>query len=347
MDSELVADRGALRHLVNGFMVSQALHALVSLGIADALGGGPLAAHELAQRTGTQVDPLYRLLRAMAAQGVLEERPDRVFALTALGDGLRSDAPLSIGGWARHIGRPYYWDVWSRLSDAVRTGDHAFRMVHGTDVWTYRSARPEESAIFSRAMTALAGMAAQLALQAYDFGRFRRIVDVGGAQGAFIAAILARNPHLQGVLFDQPHVVAGAGEVLNAAGVADRCEVVSGSFFEEVPSGADAYILKSVLHDWYDPEAERILSTCVRAMGPDATLLIMEPVVGPPNADLDVKLADLNMFVAAGGKERTAEEWKSLLGAAALSLRRIVPTGGTQQLIEAGASSSAAPGSPP
>jgi hypothetical protein len=335
MDSELVADRRSLRRMVDGFMVSQALHALVHLGIADALGSGPLSADELARRTGTQAGPLYRLLRAAAAQGVLEEDPDRVFALTPLGDGLRSDAPMSIGGWARHIGLPYFWDVWSRLSDAVRTGEHAFRMVHGTDVWTYRLRRPEESEIFSRAMTGLAGMAAQLTLQAYDFGRFRRIVDVGGAQGALIAAILARHPHVQGMLFDQPHVVAGAAGVLNAAGVAGRCEVVGGSFFEEVPSGADAYILKSVLHDWYEPEATQILKTCVRAMDGGATMLIIESVVGPPNEDADVKLGDLNMFVAAGGRERTAEEWESLLGAAGLSLRTIVPTGGIHQVIEA------------
>jgi hypothetical protein len=335
MDSELVAERMALQRLVNGFQVSQALHALVHLGVADVLGSGPLPADELARRTGTQAGPLYRLLRAAAAVGVLDERAGQVFALTPLGDGLRSDAPMSVGGWARHIGLPYFWDVWSHLSDAVRTGEHAFRTVHGTDVWTYRVGRPEESAIFSQAMTSLAGMSGHLALQAYDFGRFQRIVDVGGAHGALIAAILARHPHVRGVLFDQPHVVAGAAEVLSAAGVAERCEVVGGSFFEEVPSGADAYILKSVLHDWYEPEATRILSTCVRAMHDGATLLILEPVVGPPNEDLAVKLSDLNMFVAAGGQERTAQEWESLLHAVGLSLGRIIPTGGVHQVIEA------------
>jgi hypothetical protein len=311
------------------------LHAIVSLGVPDALAKGQRSVEDLAKETGSDAGALYRVLRALAASGVLDEQPGRVFALTPLGDGLRSDSPMSLEGWAALIGRPYHWEAWAHLVDSVRTGENAFRAVHGTDVWTYRSTRAEELAIFNRAMASLSGTAAEAVVDAYDFGRFGRIVDVGGAQGTLLAAILARNPQAQGVLFDQPNVVAGAEQLLDAAGVGARCKVVGGSFFEAVPAGADAYLLKSVLHDWTDAEATEILRTCLRTMGAGAVLLIVEPVVGAPNEGADVKFSDLNMLVGPGGQERTREEWESLLAGAGLTLQGVTPTRGPMCVIEA------------
>jgi hypothetical protein len=339
MAGEIADDRAALRRLINGYQVSQALHAIVSLGVPDALAGGPRSLDELASETGSDADALYRVLRAVAAIGVLEERPGRAFGLTPLGEGLRSDSPMSLAGWATQIGRPYYWEAWAHLVDSVRTGENAFRIAHGTDVWTFRSTRPEELATFNRAMASLSGTAAEAVVDAYDFGRFDKVVDVGGAQGTLLAAILARNPRTEGVLFDQPHVVAGAEQLLNQAGVGLRCQIAAGSFFEAVPEGGDAYVLKSVLHDWTDVEATEILRTCLRAMSSSAVLLIVEPVVGEPNEGADVKFSDLNMLVAPGGRERTREEWQSLLSGAGLVLQGVVPTRGPMCVIEAVADS--------
>jgi hypothetical protein len=335
MERDLAADRTALRRLVNGYQASQALHAVATLGVADALAAGPRSAEDLAGETGTHADALYRVLRAVAALGVLEEQPGGRFALTPLGDGLRSDAPMSVAGWATQIGQPYYWEAWAHLADSVRTGENAFRLVHGTDVWTYRSTWQREQEIFNRAMESLSAVVVAAVVGAYDFSRFGRVVDVGGGYGSLLAAILARHPAMRGVLFDLPGVVAGAGDLQNRAGVADRCETVGGSFFEEVPAGADAYMLKSVLHDWRDAEAAQILLTCARAMGPDTVLLAVERVVGPPNEDADAKLSDLNMLVAAGGVERTQTEWQSLLAAAGLKITQILPTRSGFSVIEA------------
>jgi hypothetical protein len=323
-----------LRRLANGYQVSQAIHVAATLGIADLLADGPRSSDELAARTDTDPRALYRLLRALAAVGVFHEERDRRFALTELGDCLRFDAPDGIAGWARFAGGPSHWRAWGELLHTVRTGDNAFRYAHGTDVWTYRAQRPDESAIFDGAMMALTRSSNRALVEAYDFGRFATIVDVGGGNGALLALLLERHPALRGVVFDQPHVVAGAADVVGAAGVADRCRVVGGSFFEEVPAGGDAYVLKAVIHDWEDEESLAILGTCRAAMADDATLLMIERVLGPPNTDLATKLSDLNMLVAPGGRERTEDEFESLLATADFRLVGVTPTAAGLSVLE-------------
>ncbi|MDQ6773568.1 MAG: acetylserotonin O-methyltransferase [Candidatus Dormibacteraeota bacterium] len=341
MDRDLAGERAALRRLINGFQVSQALYVGVRLGVPDRLAGGPRTCVELAPDVGADPEALYRLLRALAAVGVLEEGPDRLFSLTALGQGLVSDAPMSLGGWAEWIGHNPFWATWGHLWDSVRTGQNAFQLLHGTDVWSYRSSRPEELALFARAMTSLSGAPVQAVIEAYDFGRFDRVVDVGGSRGSLLAAILSRNPQARGVLLDRPGVVAGARQELATAGVGRRCDVVGGDFFESVPAGGGAYVLKSVLHDWPDPDALRILRSCGRAMAPGAVLLLVERVVGAPNEGADIKLDDLNMLVMTGGRERTLADWESLLAAAGLALVRVVATRSAYSVIEASAGPSA------
>ena len=222
----------------------------------------------LPRSSGQSDGPLYRLLRAVAAIGVLEELPGRRFALTELGEGLRSDVPGSLAGWAAFVGRGYYWAAWSRLIDGVRTGGHAFRLEHGTDPWTYRQTHPEEIPVFNRAMNSVSGQVADSLAAAYDFSQFRTIVDVGGGGGALIAAILGRYSGVRAVLFDLPDVVADARGFIEQAGFAARCELVGGSFFDSVPAGGDAYLLKFVLHDWYDADVKRILMSATRPCGP-------------------------------------------------------------------------------
>jgi O-methyltransferase domain/Dimerisation domain len=315
--------RSELHRLIDGYQVSQALHVLTVLGIPDRLADGPCSSQDLAVAVGATDGPLYRLLRAVAAIGILEELPQRRFALTELGDGLRSDVPGSLAGWAAFVGREYYWAAWSRLIDGVRTGGHAFRLEHGTDPWSYRQTHPEEIPIFHRAMNSVSGQVADSLASAYDFSRFRTIVDVGGGGGALIAAILGRHPGVRAVLFDLPQMVADARPFIEQAGFAARCELVGGSFFDCVPSGGDAYLLKSVLHDWYDADVKRILDVCHAAMRPNAVLLVIERLLAPPNEGAAGKFSDLNMLVAAGGCERTADEWEAVLHAGGFSRRGI------------------------
>jgi len=297
-DSE--SSSAELLRLINGYQVSQAIHVAVALGLADQLAEGPRPVGELASALGTQAAALRRLLRALAAVEILREAPDGSFGLTALGDELRGPA----GAWAAFIGRPNHWTAWGRLLHSVRTGESAFRAVHGVDVWEYRAQHPEEGAVFDAAMTGLSRRVNAAVAAAHDFGRYGVIVDVGGGHGALLAGILARHPGARGVLFDQPAVVADAE--------ADGVEVVGGSFFESVPAGGDAYLLKSVLHDWEDEPAVAILRTCRRAARAGTALLVIERSFDLPAT----KFSDLNMLVGPGGRERAPEEYAALLAAA-------------------------------
>jgi len=317
----------ALRRLVNGYQVTQAIHVAATLGIADLLRDGPLSSDELAARASAHPRSLHRVLRALASVGVLHEGDDGRFALTEIGEGLRSDAPEPVGGWAAYVGRPAHFRSWGALLHAVRTGENAFRSVNGADVWEYRAQHPEDGAIFDRAMTDISRRANRELLDAYDFGRFGRVVDVGGGHGAFLAAVLAAHPGTRGVLFDQPHVVADAAAVLEATGVSDRCEVVAGSFFDTVPPGADAYLLKAIVHDWEDDDAVRILRNVRAAISDTGAVLVVERELGAPNENPDAKFSDLNMMVGPGGRERTHDELAALFAEAGFTLERAVATG--------------------
>lgn len=309
---------GDLLRLLDGFRVTQAIYSACELGIPGLLGDDERAADDLAEASGADPSALYRLLRALASLGVLHESEGRRFSLTPLGRPLRSDVQGSLHGWASLMGRDHLWRSWGNLANAVRVGENSFRMLHGMNVFEWRAERPEESAVFDEAMMALTAAANAAILDAYDFGRFPAIVDVGGGNGTLLASILAAHPASHGVLFDQEHVVSGAPPVLGAAGVLDRCEIVAGSFFESVPAGRDAYVLKSIIHDWEDPESIAILSVCRRAMGPDSVVLLVERDLGGANENPAAKLSDLNMFVMPGGRERTQEEYAELFAQAGL-----------------------------
>ena len=313
------ASSAALLRLINGYQVSQAIHVAAALGIADQLADGSRAVGDLAFATATHADALQRLLRALAAVELLHEESDGTFGLTPLGEALRGPA----GSWAAFIGRSPHWTAWGQLLHSVRTGENAFRTLHGVDVWEYRAQHPEEAASFDAAMTGLSRRVNAAVAAAHDFGRYRLIIDVGGGHGALLAGILARHPGVRGVLFDQPAVVAGANH--------DGFEVAGGSFFESVPTGGDAYLLKSVLHDWEDQPAIEILRTCRRAARAGTALIVIERTLADPAA----KLADLNMLVGPGGRERAAEEYAALLAAARYELVSEMPTAAGVSVFEA------------
>jgi hypothetical protein len=323
-----------LFRLISGFQVTQALHVAAVLGIADRLRDGSRSAAELAAATETNCDALYRLMRALAAIGVFREEEGRRFAQSPMSEFLRTDKPGSLNGLAHLFATESYWRAWGDLRHGIKTGAIPFDHVYGESVWAFRSARPDESALFDRTMAGTAERVAAATLAAYDFSRFGTIVDIGGGQGAFIMDILAAHSRARGILFDQPHVAGPAGEALRRRGLDGRCEIVGGDFFAGVPAGGDAYILKRILHDWDDAASLAILRSCRRAMQPGATLVVVEQVVGPPNTDSGSKFMDLNMLVITGGIERTEAEYGALLAQAGFNATRMVPTESPVAVVE-------------
>jgi len=334
MSTDGRSPREALVRMTNGFEVSQAIHVAATLGIADLLKDGPRSVGDLAEKAGADVSALRRLLRALASVGVFTEA-DGSFGQTPLSEYLRSDAPGSLRAWAIHIGQPYFWTTWDQLLHSVKSGGPAFPKIHGISAWEYRATHPEANAIFNAAMTGLSAGVVETVVPSYDFSGMSVVVDVGGGEGALLAAILAANPNLRGILFDEPHVVAGARDLLRRAGVAARCEVVGGSFFETVPGGADAYILKSIVHDWDDASATAILRTCRAAAQGSCKLLLVEHVLQAGNEPDPSKFQDLTMPVMLGGRERTADEFRQLCADAGFHLTSMITTRSSFCIVEA------------
>jgi C-methyltransferase len=321
--------------LVLGAWVAQAIHAAAELGIADALAEGPLSLDDLAERVGADSDALRRLMRALISYGIFRQRRDGRYHLTALAGALRSGAPLSMYGWARLVGAPQHREHWSLLVESVKSGKAVLPQLRGKEAFDYLKDEPELAKVFNDAMTTLSGLAAVAVVAGYDFGRYRTIVDVGGGHGSLLSAILAATPNARGVLFDLPDVVAEALVLLREQGVEDRVRVEGGSFFDSVPSGGDAYVLKSVIHDWPEAQAVAILRNVRAAVGADATLLVVELVLPGHNRDFAGKWVDLEMLVQANGRERTAAEYRDLLKQAGFRMTRVVQTVAPFSIIEA------------
>jgi hypothetical protein len=325
----------ALLDLINGFRISQAIYVVTALDIPDLLADAERSTHELAALTRCHRTALYRVLRALAAVGIFAETGTDVFALTPLGAGLRKHADCSRHAWVKLALAPAHWAAWGELLHGVQTGDNPFRHTHGQDVWKYRASHPAESEIFDRAMRERSAWLGRRLPSHYDFQQFTRIADIGGGDGSLLANLLPRCPAATGLLLDLPHVVANASHVLEGAEIGGRCEILAGDFLEGVPAGADAYLLKHILHDWDDAEALTILRNCRKAMEGRAKLLVIERLIGPPNEGVEGKLSDLNMLVNAGGRERTQKEFAALLGAAGFAVTAFVPLPTSNHLIEA------------
>lgn len=321
--------------LISGACASQAICVIARLGVADVLADGPRPVAEIAKRVGAHDSALYRVLRALGDVGVVTELDNRWFALTPLGAILRSDVPGSLRAWVTMVGMPFRRHSLTELYETVRTGEPAFPRVHGAQFYDYLAEHPDDAAVFDAAMTSMSTSETVSIVKAYDFSRFDTIVDVGGGQGGLLTAILFANPHLQGVLFDTPAVVAGADGELSSAEIIDRCKVVSGDFFDSVPEGGDAYLLSNVITAWSDDQAVKILSTCRAAMGNTACLLIAEMMLPEGSAPSLGKFVDLSMLVVGGGRLRTEAEFCALLDRAGFRLARVVPSSGRVNLVEA------------
>jgi hypothetical protein len=328
----------ALFQMIAGHYLSHAIYVAAKLGIADLLSNGPQHYEELAKATKTHAPSLNRLLRMLAAAGVLAEKEHGGFELTPIGEWLRSDIPASRRASALLFAGPMADKAWGGLEYSIQTGGIAFDHVFGMNAFQYIGQHPEEAAVFNQAMTASTTQAAAAVTSAYDFSSSGTIADIGGGHGVLLATILKAHPASRGILFELPHAIEGARKHLNAAGLTPRCEVVAGDFFESVPDGPDAYILKSVIHDWDDERSIAILKNCHRAMPPHGKLLLVETALAtrivPSPANLIATGSDVNMLVNAGGRERTEAEFSSLLGAAGFKLTRIVATQSLASVIE-------------
>jgi len=316
-----------VRQMVTGCLVTQLTYVAAKLGIADRLADGPRTAAELATAVDANPKALYRVLRALASVGVFAETRGGRFKLTPLAATLQTGVPASLHGWALMVNETYHWAAWEELLYGVRTGEIAFLKAHGMGTFEYLDKHPEDLNVFAESMTSLSRTENPLIAAAYKFSGLGTLVDVGGSHGSLLATILKANPKLKGVLFDRPSVIAGAGkeEHMTAKGIAERCRLESGDFFEGVPKGGDAYIMKYILHDWSDEQCVKILSNCRAAMNKKGRVLVVDNVIPPGNDPGWGKLLDIQMLIV-GGRERTRKEFAEIFAQAGLKLNRVVPT---------------------
>lgn len=324
----MTSERERLLALIRGYRISQAIYVAAKLGLPDLLADGPRDVDDLARATDSHPTSLRRVLRFLAGVGVLDEvAPGRV-ALTTMASTLRTGVPGSLRPAVLFMLDESHWRPWAHLLHTVRTGETAFHHVHGADLFDYLAAHPAAAALFNEGMAGNSPAHARLIATTYDFSGTSLVVDVAGGRGRLLATILEQYPRLRGILFEQPHVLEGARQLVKEAGVADRCGFVGGSFFDTVPPGGDVYLLRNIIHDWQDDEAIAILTTCRRAMTGGTRLVLVErEIAADPREAALVLHADLEMLVNVGGRERTTDEYAALLGRSGLRLTRTISLG--------------------
>ena len=315
--------------------ISATVYAAAKLGIADHLAAGPKSAAELAGATHTHAPSLHRLMRTLAGLGILTERDAQRFALTPLGEALKTGAPGSARATLIAFCSPAFWRSWEEIIYSLETGKTGFEKACGMPIFDYLAQHPDQASYFSEAMVGFHGSEPPAVAKAYDFSGIKTLVDVGGATGNMLAAVLSAHSGLRGVLFDRPHVVRDAPALLKARGVEARVTIEPGDFFERVPQGGDAYLLSHIIHDWNEDQCLTILGHCRNVMKPDGRLLIVETVLPDGDTPHQGKMQDMVMLVVPGGQERTEAEYSTLLGKAGFRLKRVVPTESVASVVEA------------
>jgi SAM-dependent methyltransferase len=334
-DAPAVPPHARLIQMATGYWVSRMLYAAAAFGLADRIAGSPKSAAELAGLTRTHAGSLHRLLRGLAAVGVLSEVDGGRFALTALGEALQTGAPGSARATVLALAGDFWWRGWSQFLYCVETGRTATEKEFGLTIFEYLAQHPEEASYFNEAMVGFHGDEPAAIAAAYDFSEWQTVVDIGGGTGNLLTAILRRHRGPRGVLVDLPHVVREARTLIGSTDLAARLTFADVDFFERVPAGGDVYLLSHVIHDWSEEQCVTILSNCRTAMKPGARLLIVEMVLPSGNAPHPGKLLDLAMLVMPGGRERTEDEYRMLLQEAGLRLVRVIPTASAVSVVEA------------
>lgn len=315
--------------------VSRLVYAAARLDLADHLATGPRSAEDLAGPLGLHARSLHRFMRCLASLGLLAEQAGQRFALTALGEALKTGAPGSARATILTAGSPWFAGAFDEIVYSLQTGRTAFEKTHGTPVFDYLGRHPDEASLFSETMIGFHGREPPAVAEAYDFSAFGTVVDVGGATGNLLAAILARHEGPRGILFDRPHVVAEAPALLATRRVQARVAIEAGDFFETVPTGGDAYVLSHVIHDWSEEQCLTILGHVRKAMQPDGRLLLVEMVLPAGDTPHPGKVLDMVMLVLPGGQERTEEEYRQLLAKAGFRLTQVIPTSSDVSIVEA------------
>lgn len=337
-DDPVKLSRAGLLDLIHDGLMTQAVCVAAELGIADLLDDSGRHVDALADATGCHAASLYRLMRALASLGLCAEQESGSFTITPSGSLLRTNSPDSVRSWARFCGT-HQWPVWGELLYSVRTGASARKRLLGTQGFAHLERNAKTAALFNEAMAEHTRLVATQVVQAYDFGSVHRLVDIGGGHAELLIQALQAHSRMHGTVFDLPHAERGATRALENAGVADRADFCAGDFFEAVPTAADLYLLKSILHDWDDAHSVKILSSCRHAMPRHARLLLVERImperVQALHSHKAVVRADLSMLVGPGGRERTEAQYAALLDAAGLRLARIAPAGSGYSCVEA------------
>jgi len=319
--------------ILNGVHVAGAVACLARLGVPDLVEAEPKSAGDLARQTGTDADALYRLMRATASVGVLKEEPDGKFSQTPMSAVLRSNANPGLRALAIMGSREWHSRGWSQLEYCVRTGKPALEQIYGTSTFEFFKQHPEEAQLFNDAMTGISAIDSPAVAEAYDFTGIRSLVDVGGGHGLLLGTILKRNPLMTGTLFDLDHVVSGA---VNGPlkPLMDRCTLTGGNMFSSVPAGADAYIMKHIVHDWQDEQCIKILKACRKGVNAGGKLLVVDAVIQPGNDFFPGKFLDLQMLIFPGGRERTEKQFDELFTASGWKLSRIIRTATKDSIVE-------------
>lgn len=318
--------------LIWSYWTSQAIHVAAELGIADLVAEAPRTPAELARATAADADALTRVLRLLASEGIFAETADGAFEQTPMSETLKGGAAEWLR--ARFIVRPANWRAAGQMLEGVRTGAVPFEIANGAPLFEQLRANPTEAELFDRLMMANTLPVARAVAGAYDFAGVRTVIDVGGGRGALAIEILNAHPGLHGIVFDQPHVVPETEREIAKHGLATRCSAAGGDFFEAVPEGADAYLLKFILHDWDDGRSSAILERCAAAMATGGRVLVIENVLPEDNRQSFARIQDINMLVNLGGRERTKAEFASLFETAGLELQRAIPVAGDIHVIE-------------
>jgi len=329
---EIPPPQQMFRH-VTAYWVTQLMGTAARLGVADRLEAGPLQVSDLAAKVGAHPQALYRVLRACTAVGVFSEQPGEIFANNALSETLRSGGLGSMRDFAIAQSAPGHWRPWELLTEVVKTGKSRVNDALGSSIWDWYGGHPEEAASFSGAMDNLAAQVAGEVTRAIDFSDVGRVVDVGGAKGTLVSAVLRAFPRTTGVLLDLPHVVEPVKKALATLGLAERCEALGGDFFKAVPAG-DVMLLKQILHDWNDEQCITLLRNCAASLSNAGCVLVVEMVVSEDGRPSPAHMMDVNMLVMLPGKERTATEYGKLFAAAGLKLTRVLPTHSPFSIVE-------------
>lgn len=313
--------------LFMGYIPTRVIYVAAKLELADHIGDDGASARDLAQKLNVDAAALYRVMRVLAGLGVLRQDDNDRFLVTPFGETLRKDSPQSVRDYAIYSHEIVY-DTFKDIADSVGTGEPVI-----DDYFAFLRTNPDKEAVFHAGMSNRGRIETAAVLEAFNFSQSKLVVDVGGGNGGFLSPILASNDHLSGVLFDQASAIEAAKA--GRGGPLPRCRLVAGDFFDTVPTGGDIYVLKRVLFDWTDEEALRILKNCRRAMNTDGRLLIIEPLIGPPNEQCPAHLFDMTFLVMMHGRLRTGKEYSGLLGEARFRLQRVIPTESDVSIVEA------------